>query len=394
MPYNNFILREFCPRAWTLAAIIFISRLGAMVKLFMAIYLKVTLGLSIEVIGLLLSGYGAGLVAGSYVAGIASDRWPAKGLTQLLMLSGGLLLLALPHLDSATVLAAVLVVSGVFDGGIRTLHQRLILDYCPAEGRDHAQAINRVGINLGMACAGVLGGLVSDWDMRALFYISAGLLMIAAAAFAFASRNWALVMAHADDDATSAVQASPYKDRRYLGFLLGCTLVGLAYEPIYSTLGNYLVEYYRLSPGAIGCQFALNELMVVALQIPITYWTSSWGVRNQLLAGSVLLGIGLVLIPFGAGVAYLSACTALWTLGELLFMPAMGIHVMQQAKGSKSGHYFGLYAMFWSLGTLLSPVLASQIYSRLGGDYLWLICCAMTLAAALMIMLAVQPRTP
>ena len=394
MPSNDHPFREFCPRAWTLAAIVLITRLGAMVKLFMAIYLKVTLGLSIEVIGLLLSGYGAGLVVGSYVAGIVSDYWPAKRLTQLLMLLCGVLLLALPHLASVAFLAAVLVLSGVFDGGIRTLHQRLILDYCPVEGRDHAQAINRVGINLGMACAGLIGGLVSDWDMRALFYISAGLLVIAAAAFAFASRDWVLVPAQSDGDTTGIVQASPYKDPRYLGFLLGCTLVGLAYEPLYSTLGNYLVEYYQLSPGAIGWQFALNGLMVVTLQIPITHWTSGWGVRNQLLAGSLLLGIGLALIPFGAGVVYLSMCTALWTLGELLFMPAMGIHVMQQAKGVKSGHYFGLYAMFWSLGTLLSPVLASQIYTELGGDYLWLVCCAMTLAAAAIIRLAVQTRTP
>lgn len=391
---RNRFIPQFSTQAWVLAGVVFICRLGAMVKLFMAIYLKATLGLSIEIIGMMLSCYGAGLVVGSYVAGVASDHWAARQLILALILPSAAMLLALPHLNDLIVMTGVLAASGAFDGGIRTLHQRLILDFCPTQDRDRSQALSRIGINLGMACAGLIGGLLSDWDIRALFYVSACLLAIAASVFAFNSRDWKPVgtipikSSIPDSDA----RRSPYKNCRFLFFMAGCWLVALAYEPIYSMLGNYLVEYYRLMPAAIGWQFAINGLMVVMLQIPITNWTSAWGVRNQLLVGVLLLGLGLALIPYGSGVAYLSACTVLWTLGELLFMPAMGNHVMQMAEGRRSGHYFGLYSLFWSAGTLLSPLLASLVYGRFGGDTLWLMCCGLALVSMGLMTIAFKAR--
>lgn len=390
---NRFTPR-FTTQAWVLAGVVFICRLGAMVKLFMAIYLNISLGLSIEIIGLMLSCYGAGLVAGSYLAGVASDHWAARWLILTLILSSAAMLFALPQLEDLIAITVVLVASGAFDGGIRTLHQRLILDFCATQDRDRSQALSRVGINLGMACAGLIGGLLSDWDIRGLFYVSACLLGIAASVFAFSSRGWKPVGPTLIKNPTpnSEAGSSPYKNSQFLFFLVGCSLMALAYEPIYSTLGNYLIEYYRLTPAAIGWQFALNGLLVVTLQIPITGWTSAWGVRNQLLGGGALLGVGLALIPYGSGVAYLSACTVLWTLGELLFMPAMGIHVMQTAEGIRSGHYFGLYSLSWSAGTLLSPSLASQVYGRFGGDTLWLMCCALAMAGMALMGIAFKTR--
>ncbi|WP_455925819.1 MFS transporter [Pseudomonas putida] len=379
-------------QAWLLGGVVFVCRLGAMVKLFMAIYLKSNLGMSIELIGVLLSSYGAGLVIGSYLWGVASDHYSSKHLTLLLIMLAAGTLLTQPTQTTAPALIILLIASGVFDGGIRTLHQRLILDFCPVAIRDQVQALSRVAINLGMACAGLLGGILSDWSMNALFQISAALLVLANATLYLGSRGWqriALMEAPAPDSR----HHSPYRNPRYLCFLTGCTLLALAYEPIYSMLGNYLIEHYRLPSSVIGWQFALNGVMVVALQIPISTWSSAWGVRNQLLAGSLLLGMGTVLIPVGSTTLHISACTIIWTLGELLFMPAMNLHVMQQAEGRRSGHYFGLFAMFWSTGTLLSPLIASQIYGRLGGSYLWIAACALSLCAMLLISLATTRRT-
>ncbi len=55
----------FSQVAWVLASLIFINRVSAMVKLFMALYLRQILGLPIEWVGWLLSGYGVGLLVGS-----------------------------------------------------------------------------------------------------------------------------------------------------------------------------------------------------------------------------------------------------------------------------------------------------------------------------------------
>lgn len=78
-------VRYFSPVAWVLASIIFINRLSAMVKLFMALYLRQVLDLPIEWVGWMLSGYGAGLLLGSLAGGILSDFFPTARLTVLLL---------------------------------------------------------------------------------------------------------------------------------------------------------------------------------------------------------------------------------------------------------------------------------------------------------------------
>src|SRR3990167_749378 len=120
----------FCPMAWVLAALIFISRLSAMVKLFMALYLRQALALPIETVGWLLSGYGAGLLIGSMGGGLLSEHFPTARLTAALFFVSAWILVLLGLVTDVLFLAGLLLFSGVLDGAIRTLHQRLIMEYC------------------------------------------------------------------------------------------------------------------------------------------------------------------------------------------------------------------------------------------------------------------------
>ncbi|MBY0445268.1 MAG: MFS transporter, partial [Burkholderiales bacterium] len=81
------------------------------------------------------------------------------------------------------------------------------------------------------------------------------------------------------------------------------------------------------------------------------------------------------------GFAYVCLSTAIWTIGEILFMPTMSVLVMQRAEGRKSGHYFGLYGVCWSVSMLISPVFGSQIYSHFGGHSVWFACAALAILA-------------
>ena len=49
-----------------LAVTSFINRMGGTAKLFMALYLRETLGFDLAAVGMLLALYGAGLLAGSF----------------------------------------------------------------------------------------------------------------------------------------------------------------------------------------------------------------------------------------------------------------------------------------------------------------------------------------
>ncbi|SDU14597.1 MFS transporter [Pseudomonas mandelii] len=368
----------FCPMAWVLAALIFISRLSAMVKLFMALYLRQALALPIETVGWLLSGYGAGLLIGSMGGGLLSEHFPTARLTAALFFVSAWILVLLGLVTDVLLLAGLLLFSGVLDGAIRTLHQRLIMEYCEVAQRTRSQSLNRVASNLGMAVAGVVGGVLAQTDFRWVFFLSAAMSLLALVWFVRATHQRDILRQDEDSEGASG-SCVPYRDKPFLWLLGASVLLGLAFEPVYSMLGNYLLDYYRLGAEVIGWQFALNAVLVVVLQIPISHWSERWSARWRLLAGSILLACGLGMLPLGAGVFYLCLSTAIWTLGEILFMPTLNVMVMKRAQAGKSGHYFGLFSMCWSASVLLSPTLGGQLYGHFGGHSVWLGCAALAI---------------
>ncbi|MHC8390223.1 MFS transporter [Pseudomonas sp. MDT2-39-1] len=368
----------FCPMAWVLAALIFISRLSAMVKLFMALYLRQELGLPIETVGWLLSGYGAGLLIGSMGGGLLSEYFSTARLTAALFFVSAWILVLLGLVVEVPLLAGLLLFSGVLDGAIRTLHQRLIMEYCLVAQRLRAQSLSRVASNLGMAVAGVVGGVLAQTDFRWVFFVSAAMTLLALIWFVRATFHREVLIPDQTPDSVSGA-CVPYRDKPFLWLLAASVLLGLAFEPVYSMLGNYLLDYYRLGIEVIGWQFALNAVLVVVLQIPLSHWSEQWGARRQLLAGSLLLACGLAMLPFGSGVLYVCLSTVVWTLGEILFMPTLSVLVMQRAHTGRSGHYFGLFSMCWSASVLLSPVLGGQLYGHFGGHIVWFVSAALAL---------------
>ncbi|CAI8776151.1 Arabinose ABC transporter permease [Pseudomonas sp. IT-232MI5] len=371
----------FSVMAWVLAALLFINRLSSMVKLFMALYLRQELGLAIETVGWLLSAYGAGLLVGSMLGGWLSDHVRTARLTAALFFVSVWVLLLLGLVTQVPLLAALLLLSGTLDGAIRTLHQRLIMEYCEVAQRSRAQALSRVARNLGMAAAGVAGGVLAQADFRWVFFASAAMTLLAL--LWFVRTTWQRPVLINDETSTDdAGSGGPYRDKPFLWLLAATAVLGIAFDTVYSTLGNYLRDYYHLSTEAIGWQFGLNALLVIALQIPLSHWGERWGMRRQMLLGSVLLACGLGMLPFGSGLFYVCLSTLIWTLGEAFFMPPLNVLAMRFAQAGKSGQYFGLFFMSWSASALLSPVLSGQLYGQFGGHSVWL-------ASALMVLISI-----
>ncbi|WP_248738331.1 MFS transporter [Pseudomonas kribbensis] len=381
----------FSTMAWVLAALLFINRLSSMVKLFMALYLRQELGFAIETVGWLLAAYGGGLLIGSMLGGLLSDHIRTARLTAALFFVSAWVLLGLGLVTQVPLLAALLLLSGTIDGAIRTLHQRLIMEYCEVAQRARAQALSRIARNLGMAAAGIAGGVLAQTDFRWVFFISAVLTLVAL--LWFVRTTWGRTVLIPDETPeTQAGSGLPYRDKPFLWLLAATVLLGMAFDTVYSTLGNYLRDYYRLSTEAIGWQFAINAVLVVTLQIPISHSGERWGSRRPLIAGCVLLAVGLGMLPLGSGLFYACLSTVVWTLGEALFMPPLNVLVMQHAQRGKSGQYFGLFFMAWSASALLSPVLSGQLYGHFGGHSVWVASAALAIMSVPLVCLATRLR--
>ena len=59
---------------WLISAVQFINRVGSMVIFFLAVYLREQLSFSLEQVGVLMSIFGLGSLAGVYIGGKLVDR--------------------------------------------------------------------------------------------------------------------------------------------------------------------------------------------------------------------------------------------------------------------------------------------------------------------------------
>lgn len=362
--------------AWVLAGAQLINRMGGAVRIFMPLYLHQALHLPIEVVGWLLACNGLGMLAGAYGGGLMNDHWPARRLA-LIMLCGssGCFLLYL-CVNQPLLLALVMMASGFMDTGFRPQIHRLIMETCSAESRVVAQSLNRVSINLAVSVAGVIGGFAASRDYRIVFIIDSLTSALAALWLWWALRRQAApVQVSVVRDAAGERQLdSPYRDGPLLAFMFGSLILRLALETIYSQLGNYTVSHYRLGPEGFGWQIALNGMLIVAVQIPLTSWCSRHARPPVLmLAGALLMGIASAMLPLGQGVVWLSFTTVVWTVAEMVIMPTVIGVVMQRAEGRRTGHYLGIYTVAWSVANLLSPVCSSQLIRYVGAEHMWFV---------------------
>ncbi len=376
--------------AYGLAATRFINRMGGTAKLFMALYLHESLGFDLSTVGVLLSIYGAGLLAGSFVVSVLTDWFSARKLMLWSLVGSAIGLLILCGVTATVPLALALLFGGLCDGGYRPSMQRVMMQNCAPSVRVHAQALQRVAVNLGFAMGGLVGGWFAEFDYRYVFLADA---ITAVGAVIFL--RWAL--RRADELTTDSfvpvipvAQRWPYFDGPFMTFMLACLMLSIIYAQSESTMTNYLREYYALSPKWIGACFALNGLMVAVLQIPITVRTEYWPPRRTMMAGAAILTFGFAILPIGAGFAETASIamallsTAVYTVGEMLLMPPQLAIVMLRADAGRAGHYLAIYNGIWGGRTMIAPLLGNTVYDQFGGHAVWFMCALLGLVALML----------
>ena len=138
-----------------------INTMGGIAKLFLPLFFLERYQLPYTQIGLLMSCYGLGMFAGSYLGGVLSDRFDSRHLACTLLLASGVLTLSLALSLPVWTYVPLLVACGLADGSFRPCNMRLVLEPCSPAQRPTAQGLYRMSFNLGSSLAGITGGLLA-----------------------------------------------------------------------------------------------------------------------------------------------------------------------------------------------------------------------------------------
>ena len=355
----------------------FVSAVGRMGLLYVALYLAEVHAFDVTTIGWLIAAAGLGSAIGAYGAGLLSDLLPPSRVLLASLVTGAAGFVVLIFPSRAEFIAPVLLVIGVAEGGFRPAYHRIVMSICGPDDRARAYSIYLMAVNLAFAISGPVGGLLAGINYTFVFLANC-LASLAAAVFLFwlfgglkMPGNGALPLTGRTSIRTTA---SPYRDAIFVLLCISMLLCAIVHNQLQSTYSLYLHQAYHLPVEAIGPLFLVNGLMVVGMQVPMTWMLQRIPNRSLASIGIVLLCGGFAVLPLGSSMGFALLSLIIWTMGEILLYPPLTALVMARAERGRGGHYLGIYHSLYSVALLIAPAIGGSVYGYWGAEALWFGC--------------------
>ncbi|MFK0283855.1 MDR family MFS transporter [Streptomyces sp. NPDC090499] len=371
--------REF----WWLWTSTLVNRLGAFVATYMALYLTLDRGYSASYAGLVASLNGLGGVVSSLGGGVMADRLGRRPTLLVAQGSTAAAVALLGFVRDPVAIAAVAFLVGLASNASRPAVQAMMADIVRPEDRVRAFSLNYWAINLGFAVSSMGAGFIAEVSYRAGFLIEAGMTAVCAVLVFLRlpeSRPQRAAAEAAEESTVSLLTV--VRDGRYMGVVGLSFLVALIFQQGSVGLPVAMGEA-GFSPADYGMAIAVNGILIVVLQIPVTRVIQYRDPRSLLVVSSLLAGYGFGLTAFAGSVGVFALTVCVWTLAEIVNAPTQTGLVVQLSPVHGRGRYQGMYTLSWSAAALIAPLLSGVVIDRFGARWLWGVCAVVGTAAAL-----------
>ncbi|WP_336320698.1 MFS transporter [Streptomyces lavendofoliae] len=374
------------PRAfWWLWVSTLINRLGAFVATFMALYLTLDRGYSASYAGLVASLHGLGGVVSSIGAGVMTDRLGRRPTMLIAQVSTAVSVAVLGFMQHPVAIAAVAFVVGAASNASRPAVQAMMADIVRPEDRVRAFSLNYWAINLGFAVSAAGAGFLAEHSYLAGFLGEAVLTLTCAVLVFLRIPESRPVRAPAPGGKSAEPvtgMGTVLRDGRFMGVVGLSFLVSLIFQQGYVGL-PVAMGADGFGAADFGLALAVNGVLIVALQIPVTRYIEHRDPRRLLIASSLLAGYGFGLTAFAGSVAAYALTVCVWTLAEIVNAPTQTGLVVRLSPVHGRGRYQGVYTMSWSVAALIAPLMSGWTIDRFGAEWLWGACAVLGTAAGL-----------
>lgn len=371
------------PAFWWLWTSTLVNRLGGFVATFMALYLTVEQGYSATYAGLVAALHGLGGVISSLGAGVMTDRLGRRPTLLIAQVSTAASVALLGFMTHPVAIAGVAFLVGMASNASRPAVQAMLADIVRPEDRVRAFSLNYWAINLGFAISTAGAGFIASYSYRAGFLVE-GAMTLVCAVLVFVklpeSRPTRSAAATAAEEQVGL--GTVLRDGRFMGVVGLSFLVALVFQQGALGLPVAMGEA-GFSPSDYGLAIAVNGVMIVVLQIPVTRFIEHRDPQRLLVLSSLVAGYGFGLTAFAGSVGVFALTVMVWTLAEIINAPTQTGLVVRLSPTHGRGRYQGMYTMSWAVAGLVAPLMSGFLIDRLGAEWLWGGCAVVGTAAAL-----------
>jgi predicted MFS family arabinose efflux permease len=386
--HNSF--RGLSVEVWWLALITFINRAGTMVLPFLSLYLTEDLNLSLAQVGVIMSSFGVGSLAGSWLGGKLTDRVGYYKVMMWSLLLTGFMFIGLQFITTYFGFVVGIFLTMTVADTFRPALFVSLKAYSELENQTRSLTLIRLAINLGFSFGPFLGGLIiATLGYSGLFWvdgitcIAAVILMRYVLKFKELPRNGA----QDDTEKETATTTSVFRDRPYWIFLAAVFLMGFMFLQLFSTMPLYYKEIHGLTEVHIGLLMSLNGMLIFLLEMPLIHYLENTLIdRMKIIFWSLLLlALSFFVLNMSSWTGILIVGMVLITVGEMLAFPFTNNFALNRGPEGQEGKYLALYSMAFSLSHIFGPKTGMEVVARMGYTENWNLMGALGLLAMILI---------
>jgi MFS family permease len=368
---------DFPAQFWFLVLGTWINSTGAfLVWPFLTLYLRQNMEISMTTIGLLFTSTAPINFLSQVVGGSLADRWGRRIMMAVSLFASSLVMLGFGLAGSLPSLIFLLVLNAIFGPLFGPASNAMVADIIEPHKRAQAYGLLRVVMNVGAAIGPSVGGFIATRSYFVLFFCAALtslLYFLIVVAFTKETKPQGTTGLEETTQPGGEGWKTVLRDTPFLAFCLITALTCIVYSQMNTTFPVYLKENSGLGEVQYGQLWALNAVMVILLQFPITRITDRYRrMQMQMMAlGALLYALGSGAQGFVGTLPLFALCVAIWTLGEMIIAPVSTVLAADMAPETLRGRYMGVLGLTWGIGYGLGPTLGGTVMDNLGGRYVW-----------------------
>ena len=394
------VLSGFDRRVWLLVGAMLVFRFGqGLYYPFSTIYFHNVVGIPLTLVGTGLGALAAASVLSGLVSGPLADRYGRKPLMLVALSGSAAAFFGFAHVGSFGGYLAVSVGMGLAGSSMfDAARNAMVADVTSSGRRSRAYGLVRVGGNVGWALGPMSAGLVaasaggSGGVYRALFTATAVLTALVVLTVALVVRESLPTRGEQSFSHRGGGVRTALADRSFAVLLGAGVLLYYVFTQDWQVLPIYARNFVGVPDAKIGLFLGANGLVVIALQLPVSYLIDRGSKVGALLIGSGLFAASsATLLLTHSFVGILVAFAGFFTLAEMVLEVAGASLAADLAPVRLRGTYLALFGACFGAAYGTSPIVAGFLLQARLPHVIWAIqLVAAALAATGLVILRIR----
>jgi MFS family permease len=276
-------------------------------------------------------------------------------------------------------IAALTFSMGFWISWYRPTSSAVVVDLVPLDAQARANGLVYWAYNVGMAISPLLASVMVQTTGYTVLFCLDGcgtalfcLLMLIGRP---ETRPAAATHMRDNHDTVTPRSKSVWRDAPFLCFvLLSFVLTSISFQNA-STLPADM-QLHGFDATQYGIAISINGIVVVLLGLPLSHLLARSNPFRALAVSALFLGAGFGLTALAdtlLALPYYMGSIAVWTIGEMLFMPVSATVVATFSPAAHRGTYQGIARTSWGVSACAGPLVGGYVL-QLWGASLWIGC--------------------